>query len=231
MNINDLRPASDFARRFGVKHINYGPPGTGKTPLINTAPRPVLLAVEPGLLSMKNSNVPTFYAPTVARVNEFFSWLFGSAEARNFDTVGIDSGSQICELILDEELSKKSASGKKVDGKAAYGEMSRRAFNMYLGPLYFMENKHMYIICKQALVDIDGTTYRAPSFPGKDLYTKVPHLYDLITHFDRPAFQPQAAPVLRTIGDMTVLARSRGGNLQPFEQPDLAALYSKIMAS
>jgi hypothetical protein len=62
MDIRSLRPARDFAVQYGVKAIVYGPPGSGKTPVINTAPRPVMLVCEPGLLSMRTSTVPTFFA-------------------------------------------------------------------------------------------------------------------------------------------------------------------------
>ena len=53
MNINDLKPASALALRLGVKCVAYGPPGSGKTPISNTAPNPVMLVTEPGMLSMR----------------------------------------------------------------------------------------------------------------------------------------------------------------------------------
>jgi AAA domain len=65
MQAKDLRPAGSFAQQYGVKMIAYGPPGAGKTPLINTAPRPILLIVEPGMLSMKGSTVPSWDAANV----------------------------------------------------------------------------------------------------------------------------------------------------------------------
>ena len=144
---NDFRPADDFARMYGVKMLNYGPPGSGKTPLLNTAPRPVLLAVEPGLLSMRGSNIPTYFASTPKHYDDFFAWLLGSNEARNFDTVGIDSISEMAERIATEELSKKSSSGNKVDGKAAYGAMARRVYDDYLMKLFMLQQKHAYLIC------------------------------------------------------------------------------------
>jgi len=57
MDIRDLKAASEHAQNFGCKCIIYGPSGSAKTPLVNTAPRPVLLSIEPGLLSMKGSNI------------------------------------------------------------------------------------------------------------------------------------------------------------------------------
>ena len=102
MQQSDLRPAKEFAQNFGVKALIYGPAGTGKTPLINTAPRPLLLACEPGLLSMRGSNVPTYPAYTAAKIDEFFKWFFGSTEVKNFDTIAVDSVSQMADIYLQE---------------------------------------------------------------------------------------------------------------------------------
>jgi hypothetical protein len=231
MQASDLKPAGDFARQYGVKSIAYGPPGVGKTPIINTAPNPVLLITEPGMLSMRGSTVPAFEAPTPQRVEEFFDWLFGSAESRKFDTVAMDSVSQWAEAIVSEELNKRTQSGNKADGKAAYGKMSERVMKR-LNQLYFMQNKHTYLICKQTYVELQGVNSVAPSFPGKDLYTKVPHLYDAIFHVDRVMIpgmlQEQVA--LRTKGSLTVMARDRSGRLAEFEPPNLAAVFAKAMS-
>ena len=107
MNIQNLKPASELAQRFGVKALVYGGPGMGKTPIIKTAPRPVLCVVEPGMLSMRDAtNIPAWDAYTPERIDEFFKWLFTSNEAKNFDTVGIDSISQLAEIILTQELNR-----------------------------------------------------------------------------------------------------------------------------
>lgn len=229
MQASQLQPAGTFAAQFGVKSICYGPPGSGKTPLINTAPRPVLLAVEPGLLSMRGSTVPTWMATTPAQIDEFMTWLIQSPEAKNFDTVGIDSGSELCEIILREELSKKSKSGNKVDGKAAYGEMATRAYR-HFNDLYYMREKHVYMICKQGNFEENNSIKRRPYFPGQDLNVKMPHLYDLIMHLDT-ANVPNVGAVkaLRTVSSYDITARDRGGKCAEFEQPNLTLLFNKIV--
>ena len=85
ISLQDFKPAREFARSYGVKALIYGAAGTGKTPILNTAPRPVLLACETGLLSMRNSNIPTFQALGVSKIKEFFDWLEKSSEAKNLD--------------------------------------------------------------------------------------------------------------------------------------------------
>jgi len=234
--MSDFVPANQLARMYGVKGMYYGPAGGGKTPMLQTAPRPLLLAIEPGLGSLRNSNVPTYDAiNNLKRVDEFFKWLLGSHEVRNFDTIGLDSGSYLAELIRLEELSKKSNSGAKVDGKAAYGEISKRTYR-YLFDLYALQQKHVYLTCKQGTANIDGMEMTVPYFPGKDLYSTVPGLYDVIAQvgkFQVPGYGEQRA--IRMRGTMTTLARHRtdGQNANPcndFEPCDLTALFGKIMS-
>jgi hypothetical protein len=185
---------------------------------MNTAPRPVLCATEPGLLSMRNSNVPTWMAATPAQIDEFFAWLFGSHEANNFDTVGIDSSSQMAETFLDDALSRLK------HGKAAYGEMARST-RKHLEGLYFLPNKHVYLIAKQN-VELGK---KRPLFPGQDLNAWVPHRYDAVLYcdtFDSPQGQFKA---FRARGTFDTLARDRSGNLNEFEPCDLTALFTKAM--
>ncbi len=238
MNINQLKPASQLANKYGVKCILYGPPGIGKTPLINTAPRPVLLATEPGLLSMQSSNVPTWDAFTRPRIEEFFKWFFESKDAANFDTLAIDSGSQIAEISL---MHWKATCR---DGRKAFGEMSDECMKYFDG-LFFMQNKHIVLICKQTQVEVGShavrlegggfqieTRYQAqPFFPGQDLKVKVPHRYDEILQMC-DVTMPQIGKVkaIRTLGNEDVLARDRSGKLNEFEPPNLTDLFRKAMA-
>lgn len=217
-------PASSWAQQFGVKSVVYGNPGCGKTPLCNTAPRPVLLAVEPGLLSMRNSSVMTCYAPTVELIEDFFQWLFNSAEAKaNVETVCIDSLSQVAELYLEKELQKAK------DPRKAYGEMSRKVMT-HVNGLYYTRERHTYLICKQGTVEENGTHKRKPYFPGQDLGIKIPHLFDEVLHLGKVQMPGQGEVIaLRTRESFDIFARDRSGRLAEFEQPNLTQLFNKIL--
>lgn len=215
MNIQDVRPARDFANNMGCKCIIYGPPGSCKTPLVNTAPRPILLACEAGLLSMRNSDVPTIQAFTAARIDEFFEWFLNSNDNRNYDTLAIDSGSHMAEIFLDEALTGKSKKGNKVHGQAAYGQMATETLK-HLNKIYTMPYKHIYLIAKES--NKDG--YRKPYFPGDKINAEIPHLYDFIWHLgiqNIPGVGQHLA--FRCNQAIDVLARSRTGNLDDFEKP------------
>lgn len=226
MNANDLRPANEFAVQNGIKSLIYGAPGSAKTPLIGTAPRPVLLATENGLLSMKKSNVPTWQAFTPSRIDEFFKWLFNSNESKNYDTVAIDSAPQMADIYLQAALNGTSSSGKKVHGLAAYGEMATAVMD-HLRPLYYMQQKHTYVICKET--DVNGM--KRPYFPGQQLNVDVPHLYDFVLHLGIKNV-PQIGQTLAFQCNQTydVLARNRTGNLNDYEQPNFSTLVQKAMS-
>lgn len=225
MNAADLKPAKDFALMSGCKALIYGPPGSAKTPLITTAPRPVMLATEAGMLSMKGSNVPTWQAFTPARIDEFFKWLFNSAESKNFDTVAIDSAPQMADIYLQASLNGTSSSGKKVHGLAAYGEMATAVMD-HLRPLYYMQQKHTYVICKETEV----SNMKRPYFPGQQLNVDVPHLYDFVLHLGIKNV-PSMGQTLAFQCNQTydVLARNRTGNLNDYEAPNFSQLVAKAM--
>lgn len=222
MDIKSLKEATEFAQIYGCKSIVFGPSGRSKTPSINTCPRPVLLACEPGLLSMKGSKVPTWIGSTGKLIDEFFTWFFHSNETKAFDTLAIDSGTQMCDVYLQDALKTNK------HGLAAYGEMATNVMT-HLRPLFFMKQKHTYIICKE-----ETTEYglRRPYFLGQQLPKDVPGLYDFLLHLDihnNIPNMPGAVLAYRCNGDYSVVARNRTGNLNDYEEPNFSKLVQKAM--
>jgi hypothetical protein len=221
-----LVPLGSLAKRFGVKAVCYGPAGGGKTPVLCTAPRPVILVTEPGMLSVREvMNVPAWDAiNNPKQIVDFFKWLNSSAEAKGFDTVGMDSLSQMAELILREEL------GRNKDGRKAYGEMSRRVME-HMENLFYMPQKHTFLIAKQQIIEVGEGKFKQPYFPGQDLGVKIPHLFDEFWQLDTHRVPGQAQPVkaLLTRQRFDTMARDRSGNLDEYEQPDLTNVFKKAM--
>lgn len=239
MNLSDLKPASSLARRFGVKSVIFGGPGSGKTPLMNTAPAPVLLVTEPGMLSMRNSPIKHCrVATTYAEIVDFMKWLLKSPEAKQFQTLAVDSISNVAEIILAEETLKWK------DGRKVYGAMSEKVMQI-CNELFYLPEKHIVLIAKQAVTEngrqtvIQGgeVTYepimqKRPFFPGKDLNVKIPHLFDNVMHLGEATVPGQPKPVraLRTKEITEVFARERSGLLAELEPPDLSAIFQKCMS-
>lgn len=233
MQQTQLKPAYAFAQQYGVKMLAYGGPGTGKTPLSQSAPRPLLLAVEPGLLSMreKQFSIPTWGAFTVPLLEEFMKWFFTSAEAKNYDTLCIDSIAQVALMYLEKfEKSNKH-------GMAAYGEMAEATMNI-AKPLYYLPQKHIYMICHEGVEEVGDTSRYRPLLPGKILNKEIPHLYDVIVHLERVQVPTSTKPVvgMRTSESFSAMARDRTGKLDEVELPpqgqflNLSNIFAKCMA-
>lgn len=222
MQLSDLRPVGNYAIKYGAKAMVYGGAGSGKTPIAGTTPRPFMLICEPGMLSMLNSPMQGIPAYTAADIDDRFAWIFGSNETRNFDTICIDSISQMCEIILTDELKKNK------DGRKAYGELSRKVMEKLNG-LYFLPEKHLYLICKQ---QITTEGFHRPFFPGQDLPVKVPHLFDFILHLGVHNVPGRGqVSSFQCNQSFDVLARNRTGNLADFEPPDMGLLIRKAIQS
>ena len=121
--------------------------------------------------------------------------------------------------------------------------MSERTMKI-ANDLYYMPQKHIVMIAKQALVENGRQTIlqngevtyepimqKRPFFPGKDLNVKVPHLFDNVMHLGEASVPGMPKPVraLRTKEIPEVFARDRLGNLNELEQPDLTASFAKAM--
>ena len=220
--IKQLKPASQLAQQFGVKAVLYGAPGTGKTPLLQTLPNPVICVTEPGMLSMRNvQNVACWEASNIDLLDQFFDWLFRSPEAKQFQTVAIDSVSQMAEMVLNAYLPKHK------HAMQAYGEMSKKVLE-YINGLYYLKGLNVCLIAKEDF----SNNERRPYFPGKDLNVKIPHLYDEILHIGEEnvtgSVQPQIK--IRTKQVFGVIARDRSGRLQELEEPHLGNIFAKCMS-
>lgn len=232
MDIKSLVPAKSFAVNFGLKAVIYGGPGSGKTPVcVKTAPNPVLLLCEAGALTLKDSNVPTWPAFTEAKIDEFMTWFTTSAEAAKFDTLVIDSVTQMSEIILDKYLGGRSKAGNSPDGRKAYGEMARQTME-YLNKLYFMPRKHILLVSKQGSDTVMGMEQTRPIMPGKDLNVRIPHLVDGVFHMGiHMSSGVMDRVTLMCIGDLTTMARDRSGQLAQYEEPDMSRIIAKACAA
>lgn len=221
MNMNDLKSSHEFANASGFKCIVFGAPGSGKTPISATSPRPVMLITEPGMLSMKNVKIPAYEAYTIDRIEGFFSWWFSdSKEIGNFDTLIVDSSSQLAEIYLQDAL-KNNKHGLK-----AFGEMATEAM-VHFRKMFFMPHKHIYLIAKEGITD----GIKRPFYPGKILNVEVPHLYDAILHLGIHNV-PQMGQVLsfQCRQSYDIVARDRSGRLNEYEPPDFSLLLGKAMS-
>ena len=225
MKASDFQPVGTLAQRNGCKAVVFGKPGTGKTPLMATAERPCAMITEPGLMSARGQTFPAKACYTRPECEDFFAWLFGSNERKNYWTFMLDSVSQWAEIELKWQLSKNK------DGRMAYGEMARNVIDK-LEKLFFMPEMHVLLISKLEVSDggENGMVQR-PYFPGKELHVRVPHMFDEILwldYFDIPGYGRQRA--LRCWPAHNAVCRDRSGRLDEYEAPNIANVFRKCLS-
>jgi phage nucleotide-binding protein len=206
-----------------VKLLVYGQAGAGKTSLIPTLPKPVILSAEGGLLSIADTNLPFIEITSMQELKEAYQWLTGSAEAAEFQSVALDSISEIAEVVLNQE--------KKInkDPRAAYGAMQEQMADIIRG-FRDLPGKHVYMSAKlEKTQDEMGRVLYAPSMPGNKTGQSLPYFFDevLALRVEKDA-EGNTRRALMTDGDGLWLAKDRSGKLEVWEDADLGEIIKKI---
>lgn len=209
----------------GVKLLVYGAAGAGKTSLIPTLPNPIVLSAEGGLLSIQDAELPYIEITTMAELQEAYKWLAESAEAAQFESVAIDSISEIAEVCLNYE--------KKVnkDPRAAYGAMQEQMADI-IRAFRDLPAKHVYMSAKlEKTQDEMGRILYAPSMPGNKTGQSLPYFFDevLALRVEKDA-EGATQRALMCDSDGLWLAKDRSGKLDAWEAPDLTVIINKIGA-
>jgi phage nucleotide-binding protein len=209
----------------GVKLLVYGQAGAGKTSLIPTLPNPIVLSAEGGLLSIQDAELPYLEITTMAELQEAYKWLAESAEAAQFESVAIDSISEIAEVCLNYE--------KKVnkDPRAAYGAMQEQMADI-IRAFRDLPAKHVYMSAKlEKTQDEMGRILYAPSMPGNKTGQSLPYFFDevLALRVEKDA-EGATQRALMCDSDGLWLAKDRSGKLDAWEAPDLTVIINKIGA-
>ena len=206
-----------------VKLLVYGQAGAGKTSLIPTLPKPVILSAEGGLLSIADTNLPFIEITSMDDLREAYKWLTSSTEAAEFESVALDSISEIAEVVLNHE--------KKInkDPRAAYGAMQEQMADI-IRAFRDLPGKHVYMSAKlEKTQDEMGRVLYAPSMPGNKTGQSLPYFFDevlaLRVEKDAEGFTRRA---LMTDGDGLWLAKDRSGKLEVWEDADLGEIIKKI---
>lgn len=213
-----IKKTSDIVNQ-GVKCVVYGGAGVGKTRLCATAPRPIIISAESGLLSLADVDVDYIEISKLSQLDEAYRALKASDE---YDTICLDSLSEICEVLMEEFLPNHK------DARQAYGEMARSVVPMLRK---FRDIKGKNTVFTSKLISIkdedSGKVTEELFLPGKVLSNQVPYMVDELfcLRTDR-----KGNPILQTQPDRTRFCKDRSGALKPEEtEMDLTKIFERIM--
>lgn len=225
----------------GVKMLVHAESGAGKTLLCATAPKPVIISAESGLLSLARSNIERTFGPnrpgitydipvmqvnTLQQFEEAYNFFAnpGNHAGDHCHTICIDSLSEIAEQMLKHWKSAKR------DPRQAYGEMADGMID-HVRKFRDLPGFHVYATAKQVAAKDEqtGTTRYTSSMPGKQLGPNLPYYFDEVFRLGVAADQGKVWRYLQTGMDMQYVAKDRSGALELYEQPDLTNIINKIL--
>jgi phage nucleotide-binding protein len=208
-----------------MKILVYGQAGAGKTTLIKTLPNPVIISAEAGLLSLRDHELPFVEIDSREQLLDVYRWLVDSDEAKNFDSIALDSISEIAEVILSQEKAKSK------DPRQAYGEMQDQMAKI-IRSFRDLQGRHIYFSAKlEKSQDEMGRVLYSPSMPGSKTGQSLPYFFDevLALRCERDE-DGQIVRALFCQSDGLWQAKDRSGKLNQWEQPDLGVVIRKIEA-
>jgi hypothetical protein len=233
--------ASEESLANGVKVLVYGGSGVGKTVLTATLPSPVLISAESGALSLREANLrrlfpddqsicynmPMITVRTVDDLRDAHLWCLQSAEARQFESVSLDSISEIGEVVLN------NAKRQVKDPRQAYGELIEKMETL-IRCFRDLPNKNVLISAKMEPTkdELTGVIRYGPSMPGAKLGPKLSYFFDEVFRLGiNKDQQGQEFRFLQTQPDLQYEAKDRSGALLTVEVPHLGYLFRKIFNS
>ena len=211
----------------GVKMLVYGLSGAGKTTLCATAPAPLILSAEAGLLALRKHNIPVIEIKTVDDLTEAHRWCQQAKEAEQFQTICIDSITEIGEVVL------ANAKKQVKDPRQAYGELIEKMMTT-IKAFRDLSGKHVYMAAKMEPVkdEMTGIVRYMSSMPGSKLGPQLPYLFDEVFRLGINK-TPDGAEYrfLQTQPDLQYDAKDRSGALDNIEPPDINHVINKILGA
>lgn len=230
----------------GVKCAIFGNAGVGKTACIATAPKPLLIAVEPGLIVLKPANIVRMYGantpgitydvpvaqikhvngqsplPQVREVHKAF--LRRDEWTRGIETIGLDSVSQLAEWELAYQMTQTP------NGQKAYGQMADEILEV-IRDFTTLPDKHCVFTAKQSVSSHSGLF--SASFPGQLLDFHFPYEFDCTLQLCvAEGEQGINHRYFRTQPDFKNFSKDRTGALDPKgEAAYLYNIFAKISAA
>jgi phage nucleotide-binding protein len=207
----------------GVKMLVYGAAGAGKTSLIKTLPNPIVLSAEGGLLSITDANLPYIEISDMKTLKDVYEWLISSDDAKAYESIALDSISEIAEVVLNYE--KKIAK----DPRQAYGAMQDQMADI-IRSFRDISGRNVYMSAKlEKTQDEMGRILYSPSMPGNKTGQSLPYFFDevLALRVERDS-DGVSQRALMCDTDGLWMAKDRSGKLSQWESPDLSEIIQKI---
>lgn len=217
MKITTTKATSRF-----VKAVVYGEAGVGKTVLGSTAPKPIIISAERGLLSLADKDIAVIEVESFGDALKAFDYVKANDA---YETIVLDSLSEIAEKMLAEFKKYEK------DGRQAYLKLADELYS--LARKFRDIDKHILFIAKQELTkdEVTGKTTYRPSAPGQAFTAQIPYFVDEVFCMRIGKVDKEMVRYLQTQPDLQYTAKDRSGKLAAKEDPNLTAIFNKIVGN
>lgn len=186
-----------------LKAMIYGASGAGKTTFGATAPKPLFISAEGGLLSVAGQEVSYVDVTTLQDLRDVLKLLMTGGH--DFETVVIDSITEVNEAI------KKGIEAriKKPMEIQHWGELSRNIMGIIAG--FKKLDMHVIIIAQEDnIIDEDRIAKIVPSLNGKSA-VKIAYSMDIVAYL---MVDKSGNRVVVTNANQKLLTKDRTGKLK-----------------
>ncbi|MEW6557194.1 MAG: ATP-binding protein [Elusimicrobiota bacterium] len=222
---------SNEGRSQYLRMMVYGVPGSGKTVFGSTAPDPLILDAEAGLLSIADKKLDTVKIETFQDVINVFNFL--KTEKLAYKTVVIDSLTELQRKSMDLILSKAGRD------RATIGDWGMNIDQVRNIIRYFRDlEMNLLLIClNEERKDEDaGIIMQRPALQGRTLPEEVMGYVDVVGYLftkevEGTEGKKQLVRKILCQPHERAYAKDRSGKLDRFEEPDFKKIYTKIFGS
>ena len=228
-----IQKSSDTKTKY-VKMLVYGAAGIGKTVFAATAPNPLILDVEGGLMSIADKDIDYIPIKVWNDIQEAFMEIV-SGKIPN-ETIVIDSLTECSKKSMDALL-----------GAVISGQITAQAEKVIPNQHDWLMNieevrrltrafrdlpKHIIMTCLQRdeKNELSGGITRKPAVSAKSLADDIVGYFDIVGYMeaDKEGNRFILTQPYKTQQGYSCYAKDRSGKLETFEEPDFSKIVAKI---
>ena len=210
-----------------IKALVYGNAGAGKTKLLGTwdNQKTLLISAESGLLSLEDQNISVLECKSYADVREAYQFVTQSDEAQQFELIGIDSLTEIADMIVGHLEQQPEYQDPKNTMKL-WSEYNKRITAIVKG--FRALEKHVIFTALPEDVKDGDMLVTKPFIKGNAAQRMLESYFDEVFHLY--VERADGSRRIQTQPTTTHSAKDRSGKLADPEEADLSTIFQKIQS-